>query len=72
MITEAKALEELTDQAMDLLCRELGVVNTLKFLRQFARGTGDYTRDRDALIGHLTVEEIFAEARRLQEADASR
>jgi predicted nucleic acid-binding protein len=70
---QTRSLEELTDQAMDLLCRELGVANTLRFLRQFiVARTGDYTKERDALIGHLSVEEIFAEARRLKEAEASR
>lgn len=57
---------------MDVLRRELGVADTLRFLSQFATGTGDYTRDRDTLIGDLSVEEIFSEARRLQEAEATR
>lgn len=70
MIAQTRSLEELTAQAMDLLRRELGVANTLRFLRQFVTVTGDYTRERDALIGHLSVEEIFAEARRLQEAES--
>jgi hypothetical protein len=73
MIAQTRSLDELTEQAMDLLCRELGVANTLRFLRQFiVARTGDYTKERDALIGHLSVEEIFAEARRLQEAEAAR
>jgi hypothetical protein len=57
-----RPLTELTDQAMNLLGRELGVVNTLRFLRHFRSGTGSYTEDRE----DIPVEEIFAEARRLQ------
>jgi hypothetical protein len=72
MIAETKSVEEVTARAMDLLFRELGVADTALFLRQFVTGPRDYTKERDALIGHLSVEEIFAEARRLQAAEAAR
>jgi hypothetical protein len=64
MTTTAKPLEELTQEAIRLLSRELGVADTLRFLTQFATGTGDYTKDRYALLGDPSVEELFAEARR--------
>ena len=72
MTAETQSLDELSKRAMDLLCRELGLANTARFLRQFVTRTRDYTKERDALIGHLSIEEIFAEARRLQEAEAAR
>jgi hypothetical protein len=67
MTMTTQSLPDLTEEALDLLCRELGVANTLRFLRQFRTGTGNYTEDRQ----HMSIEEIVAEARRLQQADSS-
>jgi hypothetical protein len=62
MTDAARSLPELTHEAVDLLCRELGVANTLRFLRQFRDGAGNYTEDRQ----NIPLEEIIAEARRMQ------
>jgi hypothetical protein len=56
-MTEAKPLAEITQSAIHLLCREMGVVNTARFLNQFSVGYGNYTEERDQLFGHLTVED---------------
>jgi len=66
-----KSLSELTQQVVELLCREIGVADTLRFLSQFSVGTGSYTEERDALIGHLTLEEIVAEAREIEARQAA-
>jgi hypothetical protein len=58
-----KPLADVTQEAFAVLRRELGV-DTLRFLRQFGAGAGNYTEERDALERDLSVEEIFAEARR--------
>lgn len=39
-----KPLVELTEEAIRILYRELGTVNTVRFLRQFSPNLGDYTR----------------------------
>ena len=54
-------LNELTTSTIQLLCREIGVVNTVRFIQQFTTGYGNYTAERDQLLGHLTVDEIVAE-----------
>lgn len=72
MSVTIRPLAELTHEAINLLCREMGVANTLRFLSQFSSGTGNYTEERDALLGNLTLEEIFAEARRIQSPPTSR
>lgn len=66
MSTTMRPITEITHQAMTLLTREMGVADTLRFLSQFNTGMGNYTEERDALIGHLTLEEISARARRLR------
>lgn len=61
MSTEVKPLAEINRQAIRLLYRELGVVNAVRFLKQFTAGFGDYTQERDMLFGQKTLEEIVGE-----------
>ena len=53
---------ELSQQAIDVLVRELGITNTVKFLRQYAE-FGTYTAQRDELFGQLSLEEILEQSR---------
>lgn len=64
MSTTVRPIEEITQEAIRLLSRELGVADTMRFLSQFITRSGDYTEDRHALLGNPSVEELFAEARR--------
>ena len=64
MIMSIMSLQELTSSAIQLLCREIGEVNTARFLNRFTVGFGNYTEERDQLIGHWTVDEIVTEIQR--------
>ncbi|OGO18509.1 MAG: hypothetical protein A2Z14_19925 [Chloroflexi bacterium RBG_16_48_8] len=68
MTVEVKPLVEINQQALRLLYRELGVVNAVRFLKQFTAGFGDYTKERDALFGKKTLEEIIDEMGRQRES----
>jgi hypothetical protein len=57
-------LADLTQSAIRVLCREIGVVNTARFLNQYSLGQGDYTREREQLFGQVTVDEVVAEVKR--------
>ena len=59
-------LAEITQSAIRLLCQEIGVVNTARFLNQFSTGFGNYTEERYDLIGDKSVDEIAAEIKRLR------
>jgi hypothetical protein len=61
MIITTMPLAELTTSTIRLLCREIGVVNTARFLNQFTIGYGNYTAEREQLLRHLSVDEIAAE-----------
>ncbi len=61
---EVKPLVEINQRALWLLYEELGVVNAVRFLRQFTVGLGDYARERDVLFGEKTLEEIIGEIER--------
>lgn len=58
--------ESVMHRGIRLLCDGLGKAGTIRFLGQLVTPSGDYTRDRYALLGDLSIEELFAEARRLQ------
>ncbi len=62
MSLTAKPLSKITEEAIAILSREMGVANTLRFLSQFTAGNGNYTEERE----DIPLEEIIAEARRLQ------
>jgi hypothetical protein len=65
-------LTEITVSAMRLLCREMGVVNTARFLNQFTTGYGNYTEEREQLFGAMTVDEIATEIKRTRDQQASK
>ncbi len=66
MTTPAMPLAELTVTAIRLLCQEIGIVNTARFLNQFTTGYGNYTEERDQLFGQMTVDEIVAAIKQKQ------
>jgi hypothetical protein len=68
MTAEARPLAELTQEAIRVLYRELGVVDTVRFLRQFSLGFGSYTEERNALFANKTVSGIAREIRRGRKA----
>lgn len=72
MTVASKPLAEITAQAIRVLCREIGAVNTARFLNQFSTRTGNYTEERDALLGEPTVDELIAELRGPQKGKRSK
>ena len=61
MILESKPLTQITQDAIQILYREIGVVNTVRFLNQFTTGYGDYTVERDTLFADVTLVEILTD-----------
>ena len=63
MNVQTKPLSEITQQALALLAKELGIADTVRFLNQFTVGYGDYTTERDALFADLTLDELLSAIR---------
>jgi hypothetical protein len=61
MTVEVKPLAEITQEALALLCKQLGVANTIRFVNQFTRGYGNYTEERQSMFATLSLEEVIAE-----------
>ena len=60
MIIPTQPFSEVTQQAVAVLIKELGAVNTVRFLNQFTAGYGDYTAERDTLFADLTLDALLA------------
>ena len=60
-MTAPSSLYERNHRAISVLCRELGIANTLRFIRQFSTGHGDYTQEREALHEGKTLDGIMRE-----------
>ena len=67
MITEEKPLAQVTQEAIRVLCKEIGVVNTVRFVNQFTAGYGNYTEEREQLLEGLTLDGIVSDIRRKKE-----
>jgi hypothetical protein len=61
MMDEIKPLAEINQQAIHLLYQELDAFNAVRFLKQFAVGFGDYTKEREVLFGSKTLDQIVKE-----------
>jgi hypothetical protein len=72
MVVEAKPLAEITQEAIRILCEEMGPVDTLRFVNQFTVGYGNYTEERGKLLEGLTVDDIVAEIKRGKEPTKAR
>ncbi len=59
-MTRVLTEDQLIEAGMTALYEALGVVNAVRFLRLLAPGTGDYTAERQALLGNPTLEELLA------------
>jgi hypothetical protein len=59
MISETQPLNQITQQAVELLSKEIGIANTIRFLGQFSTGSGNYTEERDVMFSDLTLDDIL-------------
>lgn len=53
---------ELRRRGLEILVRELGYVDAMRFMLQYETGSGDYTRDRDRMLPDWSNEELLRRA----------
>ena len=56
MIRDARPLAQITAEAMKILYREMGIVDTVRFINQYTAGYGDYTAQREELFAGMTLD----------------
>ncbi len=54
-------ISDVNQRATDTLIKEIGVVDTIRFLNQFRAGTGNYTKERYRLFQGMSVKDIATE-----------
>ena len=60
MNAEIKPMPLVNENAANILVREMGVVDTLRFLNQFSVGNGNYTEERREMVDAMTLDDIFS------------
>jgi hypothetical protein len=60
MTAKIAPLAEISHKATDILIREMGIVDTIRFLSQFRYGCGDYTAERSRWLDTLSLGQITA------------
>ena len=60
MVVDVKPLAEITQDALRVLYKEIGTVDTVRFIGQFTVGYGNYTEERERLFGDLTLADLIA------------
>lgn len=58
---------QIRQLGIEALTQALGPVGMVRFLQQFDTGSGNYTRDRDELLGEPNIEDIFAQIKERQQ-----
>ncbi len=66
MISDARPLIEINQRAIALLYKELGVVDAVRFLKQFTQGFGDYTKERETLFAEKSLDDIVGEIEKMR------
>lgn len=64
-----KTLSKIREEGISVLNDTLGPADTIRFLRQFDNGYGDYTRDREKILGNPSLEEIAKACEECREED---
>jgi hypothetical protein len=58
MNTQTMTLEQIRTAGLAVLFRELGPVDTVRFLQQYETGQGDYSVERHEWLGKKSVDQI--------------
>ncbi len=61
-----RPLTEITQKATHVLCKEIGVVDTIRFINQFTIGYGDYTKEREQLFTGMSLNDIVSEIKKMR------
>jgi hypothetical protein len=71
MTVKSKPLAEVTHRAIEVLARELGAADAIRFINQVTTGYGDYTSERDALFAGATLDQIIADIKKTRPGEGA-
>ena len=61
MTAKTMPLADVTHDAIRILCKELGIANTMRFVGQFTTGYGNYAEEREQLFAGMTLDDIVSQ-----------
>ena len=61
MNTQTRPVSEISRRATHILFKEMGVVDTIRFLNQFSVGQGDYTKERGNWLGEISMDDAITQ-----------
>ena len=61
MNTQTMTQQQIRRTGIEILGRHMGITGMIRFLQQSETGCGDYTKERDGLLGDPTLEQLVAE-----------
>jgi hypothetical protein len=64
MNIQTRPLSENTQRATHILMKEMGIVDTLRFMNQFSIGEGDYTKERAQWLDGMSLDEIITQIKK--------
>ena len=70
MTTQLDPISIVTKRATNTLIKEIGVVDTIRFLNQLRVGSGNYTTERDQLFKDMIVNDIISEVKAQRKTQA--
>ena len=62
MNIEPTNLLQIRQMGIEVLVRELGPVDMIRFLQQFEVGVGDYSKERHKWLDNITIDDIVEKA----------
>lgn len=71
MTVETRPLAEITQEAIQVLFREIGVVSTVRFINQYTTGYGNYTEERRELFADQTLDDLVGQIKQRREQASS-
>ncbi len=66
MIVDATNLYQIRQAGIEILNRELGPVAMIRFLQQYERGYGDYSKERHEWIDKISVSDIVEQIKNMR------
>ncbi len=67
MQTHQLSPAQLRQIGIEALVQALGAVGMARFLQQFERGSGDYTRDRHTVLADINLEAAITQIKQSRE-----
>jgi len=59
MNAQAISLNEIRRIGILALTEKLGIVGMIRFMQQSETGYGDYTKERDQILGNPSIEDLY-------------